>query len=65
MKEEIFGPILPLISYQNIEDTIKIINEGDKPLAIYYFGSILFNASLKRVQQETSSGAFVTNETLF
>jgi len=50
MKEEIFGPILPLISYQNIEDAIKIINEGDKPLAIYYFGSILFNASLKRVQ---------------
>ncbi len=42
-----------------------MINEGDKPLAIYYFGSVFFNANLKRLQQETSSGAFVTNDTLF
>jgi len=37
MKEEIFGPILPIISYNNIEDTIEIIRENRYPLALYLF----------------------------
>jgi len=39
MKEEIFGPILPIITYNTIEDAIKFINARDKPLSVYYFGS--------------------------
>lgn len=65
MKEEIFGPILPLVSFQTIDDVIKIVNEGEKPLAIYYFGSVLFNSNLSKLEKGTSSGALVTNDTLF
>lgn len=37
MGEEIFGPFLPLITYEDIEDVIEMINRGEKPLAMYYF----------------------------
>jgi coniferyl-aldehyde dehydrogenase len=38
MKEEIFGPILPVITYGHFSEVIRIINKLDKPLVIYYFG---------------------------
>lgn len=63
MKEEIFGPILPIITYNTIDDAIKFINERDKPLSIYYFGTNSDrNSSLIKVQDQTSSGSFVVNE---
>ncbi len=37
MQEEIFGPILPIISFNNIDDVISKINSRDKPLALYLF----------------------------
>lgn len=37
MTEEIFGPILPIVSYNNIEETIDIIRENRYPLALYLF----------------------------
>jgi len=37
MQEEIFGPILPVKSYGNIDDVITYINDGEKPLALYLF----------------------------
>ncbi|MEG1993234.1 MAG: aldehyde dehydrogenase family protein, partial [Acetivibrio sp.] len=37
MKEEIFGPILPIISYENLKDVIKILKEKPKSLAFYIF----------------------------
>lgn len=37
MKEEIFGPILPIISYENIKDVVKILKSKPKPLALYLF----------------------------
>ena len=46
MKYEIFGPILPIIPYKNLEESISFINSKDKPLALYYFG---VNASTKEV----------------
>lgn len=64
MKDEIFGPILPLYSFQTIDEAIKMIKENEKPLVVYYFGSNL-GSNLTRVEQETSSGALVTNDTLF
>lgn len=39
MQEEIFGPILPVLTYNKIEEVIEHINSMDKPLAVYYFGS--------------------------
>lgn len=38
MKEEIFGPILPIITYRSIDQAIEIIKSLEKPLVIYYFG---------------------------
>jgi aldehyde dehydrogenase (NAD+) len=60
MQQEIFGPILPVISYQEVSDAIALINQGSKPLALYLFsGSGSFN---KRVMQETSSGSVAIND---
>lgn len=38
MTEEIFGSILPVIKFRNIEDVVEMISERPKPLALYYFG---------------------------
>ena len=38
MKEEVFGPILPIITYADIDEAIKFVNDRDKPLTLYYFG---------------------------
>lgn len=39
MQEEIFGPILPIITFESIEEVIKNVNEQDKPLALYIFSN--------------------------
>ncbi len=62
MKEEIFGPILPILTFSNISEAINMINGMDKPLAVYYYGKSICNANLTRVMDETSSGAFVVND---
>jgi len=64
MTEEIFGPVLPIISYSNIEEAINFINERPKPLAVYYFGCN-FRGNGALVRDSTSSGAFVQNEAAF
>jgi len=63
MKEEIFGPILPVITFKNIGEAIDFINKIDKPLAVYYFGkNSCGNANMMRVKEETTSGAFLVND---
>lgn len=37
MQEEIFGPILPIIAVENLEDAIDFVNRQEKPLALYAF----------------------------
>jgi aldehyde dehydrogenase (NAD+) len=39
MREEIFGPVFPLITYKTIEEAVEIIQSKDKPLVVYYFGN--------------------------
>ena len=39
MEEEIFGPILPILEFENIENVIEYINQRPQPLALYYFGT--------------------------
>ena len=40
MKEEIFGPVLPVISFKDFNEVVDLhINTKEKPLAIYYFGN--------------------------
>ncbi|MCP4441081.1 MAG: aldehyde dehydrogenase [Aureispira sp.] len=62
MKEEIFGPILPIIVYDNIEEAIDLIKSRSKPLALYMFSKN--NAKIKKVLSETSAGGVTINDTL-
>jgi aldehyde dehydrogenase (NAD+) len=62
MKEEIFGPILPVIAYSDIEEVIGYINSGEKPLAVYLFSTS--KKKWKRVLNGTSSGACLLNDVL-
>ena len=39
MREEIFGPILPVLGYESFDDVISMINSKEKPLAVYFSGS--------------------------
>lgn len=40
MNEEIFAPILPVMSYKNIDEAVEFINDKHKPLAVYYLGNV-------------------------
>lgn len=60
MQEEIFGPILPVVTYEQLEDAISLVNSFPKPLALYFFGE---DQSIKNhVLKETSSGNAVVND---
>ncbi|KAL0378330.1 UNVERIFIED_CONTAM: Aldehyde dehydrogenase family 3 member F1 [Sesamum radiatum] len=62
MTEEIFGPLLPIITLDNIEESIDFINARPKPLTIYAFTK---NGKLKeQILQETSSGSVLFNDSL-
>jgi aldehyde dehydrogenase (NAD+) len=60
MKEEIFGPILPIIPIENLEAGIQFINQRPKPLALYLFTST--EAHRKKVIEMTSSGGVCLND---
>jgi aldehyde dehydrogenase (NAD+) len=55
MREEIFGPVLPMVEIDSLDKAIAFINEGEKPLAIYTFTES--TATRRRLAGETSSGA--------
>ena len=59
-QEEIFGPILPILTYSQINDALALIHSQPKPLALYFFGKD--DARAKRVMTETSSGNLVIND---
>lgn len=64
MQEEIFGPVVPVITFKSIDEVINLINSKDKPLAIYYFGKCFSNENSQRIMNETSSGAYVVNDAI-
>lgn len=61
MQNEIFGPIIPVMSFDHIDEPITYINNNEKPLAFYYFGK---NNNAKEVLARTSSGGACINDTL-
>ena len=63
MKNEIFGPILPVKTYSNFTDTIEYINKNPKALALYYFGDD--QSEINNILDNTTSGQAVINEVLF
>jgi NAD-dependent aldehyde dehydrogenases len=62
MQEEIFGPLLPVIPYQNLDQALSYINERDRPLALYYFG--YDKREQDHVLAQTHSGGVCLNDTL-
>ncbi|KAF7275515.1 hypothetical protein GWI33_011642, partial [Rhynchophorus ferrugineus] len=62
MKEEIFGPILPIVNVESPQEAIKFINEREKPLALYIFTK---KQSVKDLfLMNTSSGGVTINDTI-
>ncbi|MBK9432737.1 MAG: coniferyl aldehyde dehydrogenase [Sphingomonadales bacterium] len=63
MQEEIFGPILPVMTYSSMDEAIDYVNAHDRPLGLYYFGSD--NAEADRVLSRTISGGATVNDVIF
>lgn len=61
--EEIFGPILPIITVENVDEAIRFVNERPKPLALYVFSNT--DSTIDRVLERTSSGGVCINHVLF
>lgn len=62
MQEEIFGPILPVLTYRDMAEVIHYINERPRPLALYYFGEE--GGECHELNRRTTSGHFGVNHTL-
>ena len=63
MKHEIFGPILPIMTYESISDVVDYINKNDNPLGLYYFGRSQSEQNF--VINNTRSGGVTVNDTMF
>lgn len=61
MQEEIFGPILPVFTFENLDEPIHYINSHEKPLAFYFFGK---NKTAMEAVLKTTSGGGCINDTL-
>ncbi|MBO5935844.1 MAG: aldehyde dehydrogenase [Clostridia bacterium] len=61
MKEEIFGPVLPILTYDNLDDVINTINSHDKPLALYIFSTS--KANIEKIHSSCTFGGGCVNET--
>ncbi|MDA0755496.1 MAG: coniferyl aldehyde dehydrogenase [Proteobacteria bacterium] len=59
MNEEIFGPVLPVIEFDDLDDALSTINSKDRPLGLYYFGTDKSEES--QIMNKTSSGGVTIN----
>ncbi|MEZ9367635.1 coniferyl aldehyde dehydrogenase [Shewanella sp. 10N.286.51.B2] len=63
MQQEIFGPLLPIIGYKDLDEAIEYINNNERPLALYIMS---FNSQTQQnIIQQTHSGGVCINETIF
>ena len=62
MQEEIFGPVLPIKSYEQIEDSVDYVNTKDRPLGLYYFGGN--KKEQDYVLKHTTSGGVTVNDVI-
>lgn len=63
MQDEIFGPILPVMTYDRVEQAVDYVNGHDRPLGLYYFGDDA--AEQRSVLDRTVSGGVTVNDVLF
>jgi aldehyde dehydrogenase (NAD+) len=62
MQEEIFGPVLPVISYQNPQEVIGLVNGKEKPLALYINSKK--DSNIKYFLENTTAGGTVINDSI-
>ena len=62
MRDEIFGPVLPIIGYRSIDDALDTIRSGPRPLALYYFGAD--DERARWVLDGTASGGVTINDVM-
>ena len=62
LRDEIFGPVLPIVSYHTIEEALAFINAREKPLVLYIFSRSASN--VETILHQTSAGGTCINETL-
>jgi len=63
MQEEIFGPVLPVMTYKSVGEAVDYINQNDHPLGLYYFGEDA--GERETVLTKTSSGGVTVNDVIF
>lgn len=63
MREEIFGPLLPVVSYDSLDDAIAYVNARPRPLALYYFDDDRHR--VQAVVERTTSGGVTVNDVLY
>jgi aldehyde dehydrogenase (NAD+) len=61
MQEEIFGPVLPVMTFDDLREVIDYVNRNEKPLAFYYFGN---RRKAGEILRQTTSGGGCINDTL-
>jgi aldehyde dehydrogenase (NAD+) len=62
MQEEIFGPLLPVLGYRDLNRALELINEKPKPLALYAFSRV--KANVERILRGTSAGGTTINHVM-
>ncbi len=62
MQDEIFGPLLPLVPYDGLDQALAYINQRPRPLALYFFG--YDRRTQEHVLRHTHSGGVCLNDTL-
>jgi acyl-CoA reductase-like NAD-dependent aldehyde dehydrogenase len=62
MRDEIFGPILPVVAYDDFDAALAYVNARPRPLALYYFDRD--DARIRRVLAETTAGGVTVNDTI-
>lgn len=62
MQDEIFGPVLPVVTYRELDEAIEYINARPRPLALYYFDRD--SSRIQKVLTRTTSGGVCVNDTL-
>jgi coniferyl-aldehyde dehydrogenase len=63
MQDEIFGPVLPIKTYERVEEAIDYVNRKDRPLGLYYFGQD--DGETRQVLERTISGGVTVNDVIF
>jgi coniferyl-aldehyde dehydrogenase len=62
MREEIFGPVLPVVTYKSLDEAIEYVNARPRPLALYYFDHN--SKRIEGVLARTTSGGVTVNDTI-